>query len=463
MKKKPDKLPALSLFTGHTPSSMRGMMAAYLEALQVKGQTEASVESRAPVLNYFAAWCEERGIQRAAEVTRPILQRYQRWLFYFRKKNGKPLGMRTQYTRISEVTLFFRWLTRNNFILYNPASELELPRTEKRLPKAILTTEEVERVLAQPDLRDPLGVRDRAIMEVLYSTGIRRMELAGLSIFDIDQSRKTIMVRLGKGKKDRVVPVGERAMLWVEKYLREVRPRLVMEPDDGFLFLTGDGLPLTPGHLSDTVRSYVDAAGIGKKGSCHLFRHTMATLMLEGGADTRFIQQMLGHENLASTQLYTQVSIKKLKDIHTATHPGAKLERKERARAAVGREVPDRGEAAARDGAGRGLPVPVRRGHVARAHLPGRPGQGVRGPGRHRQARLVPPVPAHDGDAHAGGRRRHPLHPADARARAARLDPALHARLHREAEGHPHGDAPRGEDGAEGPGRWRGGGRGRPG
>ncbi len=223
MKKKPEKLPALALFAGHASSTMRGMMAAYLEALQVKGQTEASVESRAPVMNYFAVWCEERGIQRAAEVTRPILQRYQRWLFYFRKKNGKPLGMRTQYTRSSEVTLFFRWLTRNNFILYNPASELELPRTEKRLPKAILTPDEVERVLAQPDLRDPLGVRDRAIMEVLYSTGIRRMELAGLSIFDIDQSRKTIMVRLGKGKKDRLIPIGERAIAWVEKYVTEVR------------------------------------------------------------------------------------------------------------------------------------------------------------------------------------------------------------------------------------------------
>lgn len=116
MKKKPEKLRALALFAGHAPSTMRGMMAAYLDALRVKGQTEASVESRAPVLNYFAVWCEERGIQRAAEVTRPILQRYQRWLFYFRKKNGKPLGMRTQYTRISEVTLFFRWLTRNIFI-----------------------------------------------------------------------------------------------------------------------------------------------------------------------------------------------------------------------------------------------------------------------------------------------------------------------------------------------------------
>jgi integrase/recombinase XerD len=252
-------------------------------------------------------------------------------MFYYRKKNGQPLGISTQYTRLMVVTVFFRWLTRNNFLLYNPASELELPRTEKRLPKAILTIEEVEKVLAQTDLQDPLGVRDRAIMEVLYSTGIRRKELVGLTIFGFDPDRGTLWIRLGKGKKDRVVPVGERAMLWVDKYLREVRPGLVMEPDDGFLFISGDGLPLTPGHLSDSVRRYVDAAGIGKKGSCHLFRHTMATLMLEGGADTRYIQQMLGHENLASTQLYTQVSIKKLKDIHSATHPAAKLERKEHA------------------------------------------------------------------------------------------------------------------------------------
>jgi integrase/recombinase XerD len=307
---------------------MRGNGAGYLEWMEVHSYSEDSVEHRAQVLHYFASWCEERGILRSTEVTRPILQRYQRWMFYYRKKNGQPLGVTTQYTRLMVVTVFFRWLTRNNYLLYNPASELELPRTEKRLPKAILSIEEVEKVLAQPDLGDPLGLRDRAIMEVLYSTGIRRKEAAALTLFGLDQDRGTLMIRLGKGKKDRVVPIGERALLWVEKYLTEVRPRLAMEPDEGYLFLGGEGTALTPGYLSDTVRSYVDAAGIGKKGSCHLFRHTMATLMLEGGADTRFIQAMLGHEQLSSTQLYTQVAIRKLKEIHTATHPAARLARK---------------------------------------------------------------------------------------------------------------------------------------
>ncbi len=213
-------------------------------------------------------------------------------------------------------------------LLYNPASELELPRTEKRFPKAILSIEEVEKVLAQPDLEDPLGLRDRAIMETLYSTGMRRKEAVTLTVFDLDQDRGTVMIRKGKGRKDRVVPIGERALSWVEKYLKEVRPRLAVEPDQGYLFLGGEGAPLAPGSLSDTVRSYVDQAGIGKKGACHLFRHTMATLMLEGGADTRFIQAMLGHEQLSSTQLYTQVAIRKLKEIHTATHPAARLARK---------------------------------------------------------------------------------------------------------------------------------------
>jgi integrase/recombinase XerD len=319
-----------SLFKGSDHRTMRGNVAAYLEWMEVHSYSEDSVETRAQVLHYFALWCEERGITRSTEVTRPILQRYQRWMFYYRKKNGQPLGVTTQYTRLMVVTVFFRWLTKNNFLLYNPASELELPRTERRLPKAILSVEEVEKVLAGPDLVDPLGVRDRAILETLYSTGIRRKELAALTLFALDQDRGTLMVRLGKGKKDRVVPIGERALLWVEKYLREVRPRLAVEPDEGWLFLGGEGTALTPGHLSDLVRSYIDAAGIGKKGSCHLLRHTMATLMLEGGADVRFIQAMLGHEALSSTQLYTQVAIRKLKEIHTATHPAAKLERRER-------------------------------------------------------------------------------------------------------------------------------------
>ncbi len=136
------------------------------------------------------------------------------------------------------------------------------------------------------------------------------------------------MVRQGKGKKDRMVPLGERAFAWIHRYLDEARPKLALSPDAGRVFLTNVGLEFEPNRLTQLVRDTIDAAQIGKTGSCHLFRHTCATLMLEGGADIRFIQQLLGHAKLETTQIYTQVSIRQLKQVHTATHP-ARLERAE--------------------------------------------------------------------------------------------------------------------------------------
>jgi integrase/recombinase XerD len=212
-------------------------------------------------------------------------------------------------------------MARQHYILYNPASELELPRLEHRLPKHILTAGEVEQVLQQPDIGDTLGLRDRAMLETLYSTGMRRMEMINLKLYDLDTERGTVKIRQGKGKKDRVIPIGDRAAAWVEKYVRESRPRLVVEPDDRTVFISNAGEPFCLEHLTNLVRGYVDKADIGKRGACHLFRHSMATLMLENGADIRFIQQMLGHADLNSTQIYTHVSIQKLKQIHTATHP----------------------------------------------------------------------------------------------------------------------------------------------
>jgi integrase/recombinase XerD len=178
-----------------------------------------------------------------------------------------------------------------------------------------------------PDTGTPLGLRDRAMMEILYATAIRRGELIALQLYDVDYGRTTLMIRQGKGNKDRVVPLGERAKSWLAAYRDQVRPGLVAGRDDGTLFLSRDGRALEPKRLSEKVRGYVERAAIAKPGSCHLLRHTAATLMLEGGADIRFIQALLGHESLETTQIYTRVSITKLAQIHAATHPGAKLVR----------------------------------------------------------------------------------------------------------------------------------------
>jgi integrase/recombinase XerD len=315
----------------YEPEGLTAWMKRYLEWLRTKNYSLRTVENRESYLGFFIEWCEARSILRPQEVTKPILERYQRYLYHHRKADGKPLSFRAQYSRLVPVRAYFKWLTRQNVLLSNPASELELPRLEKRLPKYVLTSEEAERVIAQPEIREPLGMRDRAILEVLYSTGIRRMELIGLSVYALDAERGTLLIRQGKGKKDRMVPIGERAIGWIHKYLFEIRPQLVLAPDEGFLFLTNLGESFTPNRLTQLVREYVDAAELGKRGACHLFRHTVATLMLENGADIRYIQEMLGHAELSTTQIYTQVSIRKLKQVHEATHPGARRagERKE--------------------------------------------------------------------------------------------------------------------------------------
>ncbi len=309
------------------PEGLHAWLLRYLEALRVKNYSERTVENRESYLGFFIEWCEARSITRPQEVTKPVIDRYQRHLFHMRKENGKPLTFSAQVCRLVPIRGFFKWLARQNVLLWNPASEIELPRQEKRLPKHVLSADEAERVMLQPNVADLFGLRDRAILETLYSTGIRRMEVIHLSVFDVDVERGTLMVRQGKGKKDRMIPIGERAVLWIERYLNEARPELVMPPDAGVLFLTQEGDALSTNRLTQLVRDYVNAAETGKTGACHLFRHTCATLMLEGGADIRYIQELLGHVELSTTQIYTRVSIRKLKAVHALTHPSAKLER----------------------------------------------------------------------------------------------------------------------------------------
>jgi integrase/recombinase XerD len=288
------------------------------------------VYHRGRQLDLFIAWCDARSITRPAQVTKPVVEAYQRHLYYWRKTSGAPLSQGSQLTRLSAVRALFKSLTRANLLLWNPASEIDLPTLPRRLPMHVLTIEEAERVLELPDVSDPIGVRDRAILETLYSTGIRRMELIGLRLYDLDREHGTLRVRQGKGQKDREVPIGERAGKWMETYLGTARPQLVFPPDEGVMFLTNEGDAMDRDWLTRRVREYVERAGVGKKGSCHLFRHTCATLMLEGGADIRYIQEMLGHANVSTTQIYTQVSIRKLKAVHTLTHPSAKVDRGER-------------------------------------------------------------------------------------------------------------------------------------
>ena len=311
------------------PDALSTWIRRYVETLRIQHRSHADQKTRRSRLAHFHAWCSERGIERPQEITYAHIERFQSHLFHYRKPNGEPVAINGQRITLFTIEMFFRWLVRQKVVASNPAADLELPKRSDDLREP-LTLEEVEAVLALPDLSDPHGLRDRAVLELFYATGIRRAELVNLALTDIEPSRGTLHVRLGKGRKDRFVPVGERALAWVAKYQREARPLLVVDPAEKHLFLNQYGQPLSNDALSWRVRDYFGRAGILKRGACHLFRHTMATAMLDNGADIRHVQEMLGHSQITSTQRYTHVSIARLKAVHAATHPAASLARRER-------------------------------------------------------------------------------------------------------------------------------------
>lgn len=300
---------------------------AHLEWLVIHGYSADTARARRVALRRFVGWCAACGMDDPRTLTLPVLERYQRHLFTYRKPNGQPLTVGSQFGALAPLKTWCKWLVREHHIAFNPASELVLPKLPKRLPRALLSPEDIAAILHEAEPGTVQGLRDRALLETLYATGLRRMELAALKRYDIDLNRQLLFVRAGKGAKDRVVPLGERAALWIDKYLIEARPELVAgEPDA--LFVTDYGERISPAWLADKVKRYMRFAGIERTGATHLFRHACATHMLENGADVRFLQEMLGHSQLSTTEIYTHVAIEKLQQIHAATHPAGKLERK---------------------------------------------------------------------------------------------------------------------------------------
>jgi integrase/recombinase XerD len=299
----------------------RDLIGAYCESLAARGYAQTTARSRARQLATFVRWGVCRGLASPGDYTLVQIEDYRLHLHHLIGKGGAPLGWGSKVQILLAIKGLFRWLTLTHRIPSNPAADVELPRRQHRLPRAVLSVAAVERVLAQPNLDSASGLRDRAILELLYSTGIRRAECAGLNLSDLDLDRSILMVRCGKGARDRYVPAGRRSVNWIERYLREARPLHVANPDDGHLFMSRRRSHLSPKRLGDLVRGYLIQAGIRPAGACHLLRHTTATLMLEGGADIRYIQEILGHAQLSTTAIYARVSIRRLQEVHRRCHP----------------------------------------------------------------------------------------------------------------------------------------------
>lgn len=232
-------------------------------------------------------------------------------------------GLRTTTLarRLAAIKVFLRYLQQEGLLLKDVAETMDSPRLWNLLPDT-LTSKEVERLLGAPDLEKPLGLRDRAILEVLYGSGLRVSELAGLTLDQIHLDEKYLRC-VGKGRKERIVPFGDSARQWLERYLAEERPRLARRAPSSVLFLSNRGRALDRRSLWRSVRAYARKAGLEKDVHPHTLRHTFATHLLANNAPLRVIQEMLGHADIATTQVYTHVDSSRLKSIHEKYHPRA--------------------------------------------------------------------------------------------------------------------------------------------
>ena len=312
-----------------TPQGMAAHAEAFLESLGARHYSTASIEAHRWALRQFTEWAASRNAHNPASYQRADLEAYQLFLHRYRSpRGGRALAINTQLARLGCLRRFFAWLCRAGIIPANPAADLDLPRKQARqLPKA-LSAEEIRLLLAVPNSADPFGLRDRAILELFYATGIRRTEMTRLDLGDYDPHSQTLHIRRGKGGKSRMLPVGERAAAWLDRHARDSRPHFAHLPGESALFLSGYGTRLTPAYLGNWIKKTMKRCGIEKPGSCHLFRHSCATDMHRGGADIRYVQEMLGHARLETTQIYTHVHIEALREIHARCHPHGRLEPK---------------------------------------------------------------------------------------------------------------------------------------
>jgi len=302
--------------------ALRTPLEAYLAAMAARGQATLTIELKRVHLARFLRWASHEGnIATVEQISDSLLEQYRQAVFQTRKRDGRPLALSTQHQRLVPLRSFCRWLTRFRYLAADPALDFELPRVPVPLPAHVPTPRQMELLISNCDTSTRSGVRDRAALELLYSSGLRRQELASLTLLDLDLELGVAYIRFGKGGKSRYVPVGRRAAFWVRRYVQEVRPFL--KPSDACetVFLTDSGQPYVRHRLSDLVRRRLTRVGLNQRGACHLLRHAMATHMLHNGADVRYLQAILGHADLGTTARYTRVSIRDLQRVHARTHP----------------------------------------------------------------------------------------------------------------------------------------------
>lgn len=293
----------------------------YIESCRLRGLSPRTIAHDRLLLNHFADYCAGHHVNDLREATLQTLLDFRRWIGQRRKPNGEPTSVQHANRHLRTVRQMFRMLAARHLILRDIGAELPPMRDPKRLPRGVMTKDEIMQLLRQPYLTTPAGFRDRTIFEVLFSTGLRGGELCRLTFYDVDLSARLIHVLQGKGKKDRVVPIGKTAAGYLAEYIRAVRPILLGDRQTSALFVTGQGDPFKTNNLRQQFILHRDRAGLSDRYSVHSLRHTCATEMLRGGASVRHVQELLGHSSIKTTQIYTRVVIDDLKKAHKRTAP----------------------------------------------------------------------------------------------------------------------------------------------
>ncbi len=304
--------------------SLEDLRDKYREHLTILNYAAATIKGHIFYLNRFFKYLREAGITEITAITKDTIRDYQTHLYEEINFKGQPNSVSTQNNNLKGVKSFLRFLAENDYIVSDPSKDISYAKRPQRLPRSILSQSEMKKLLHAPDTKTVLGYRDRTILEALYSTGVRREEINNIMLHDVDYTEGFIRINAGKGRKDRIVPLGKIACRYLENYIKGVRPSLIRDPYNNHLFLSMKGNRLSKNMLWEIVKRYAKEAKIKKNISPHTFRHTCATLMLRNQANIRHIQELLGHSSLDSTQVYASVSITDLKEAHSKCHPREK-------------------------------------------------------------------------------------------------------------------------------------------
>jgi len=298
------------------------------EYLECRAYSPDTVSLYTREIKYFIAFIEKHydRIKEISRITQDIVYDYSNYLSTFKDRKGKPLTAKTRQIKITAIKRFFSFLLKEDYILKDPALAVELPKVEHPLPKNVLTENEVKQILNIPNLRSHIGIRNKAILELFYSCGIRTSELANLKVHDIDLKQQIVTIIKGKGNKTRIVPIGQHCTEYIRLYLEKSRFRMLKgKKDEGFLFLTSRGTCFNRIKLNTCVMGSVrQKAKLDKHISCYSFRHAVATHLIQNKVDIRYVSELLGHSNLTTTEKYCHLDISDLQKMHALCHPREK-------------------------------------------------------------------------------------------------------------------------------------------